>query len=71
MEKKVESAFINAFSVFEDHVKNHLDQALKQAGFDADRDISTITVNRWPHGYSYSNDLVGSQNGQTMKVNHG
>ena len=46
------------FSVFEDHIKNHLDQALKKAGFDADRDISAITVNRWPHGYSYSNDLI-------------
>ena len=31
---------------------------MKQAGFDADRDISAITVNRWPHGYSYSNDLI-------------
>jgi spermidine dehydrogenase len=46
------------FSVFEDHVKSHLDQALGKAGFDAGKDITAITVNRWPHGYSYSNDLL-------------
>ena len=46
------------FSVFEGHVKNQLDQALSSAGFDADRDINAITVNRWPHGYSYSSDLI-------------
>jgi spermidine dehydrogenase len=42
------------FATFEQHVRNQLDQALSGAGFDADRDISGITVNRWPHGYSYS-----------------
>jgi len=46
------------FSVFEDHVKSQLDQALGKAGFDAGKDITAITVNRWPHGYSYSNDLL-------------
>ncbi|MGH8168431.1 MAG: FAD-dependent oxidoreductase, partial [Woeseiaceae bacterium] len=41
------------FSVFEEHVRDQLDQALSGAGFDADRDIHAITVNRWAHGYSY------------------
>ena len=41
------------FSVFEHHVRDQLDQALSSAGFDADRDINAITVNRWPHGYAY------------------
>jgi spermidine dehydrogenase len=27
--------------------------ALEGGGFDADRDIAAITVNRWPHGYAY------------------
>ena len=27
-------------------------------GFDADRDITAITVNRWAHGYAYSPDLL-------------
>jgi len=46
------------FSVYEDHVKDQLDSALGGGGFDSDRDISAITVNRWPHGYSYSSDLI-------------
>lgn len=41
------------FSIFEEHVRDQLDQALSGAGFDAGRDIRAITVNRWPHGYSY------------------
>jgi len=46
------------FSVFEDHVRDQLDQALSGAGFDAERDIHAITVNRWAHGYAYSPDLL-------------
>ena len=46
------------FSTFEYHVKDQLDQALSGAGFDPDRDITAITVNRWAHGYSYSPDLL-------------
>lgn len=46
------------FSVFEHHVRDQLDQALSGAGFDADRDIHAITVNRWSHGYSYSPRLI-------------
>jgi spermidine dehydrogenase len=29
-----------------------LTRALGAHGFDADKDIAAITVNRWPHGYS-------------------
>jgi spermidine dehydrogenase len=46
------------FSTYEHHVRDQLDQALSGAGFDADRDISAITVNRWAHGYSYSPALL-------------
>lgn len=46
------------FSVFEGHVRDQLDQALGGVGFDAERDIHAITVNRWPHGYSYSPNLI-------------
>jgi len=30
-----------------------MDGALGGAGFDPQRDIAAITVNRWPHGYAY------------------
>jgi spermidine dehydrogenase len=46
------------FNVFEEHVRDQLDQALSGAGFDAEKDIHAITVNRWAHGYSYSPDLI-------------
>jgi spermidine dehydrogenase len=39
--------------VYEDHVRDQLDQALSGAGFDGEKDILGITVNRWAHGYSY------------------
>ena len=39
-------------------MRDQLDQALGGAGFDAERDITGITVNRWPHGYAYSPDLL-------------
>ncbi len=46
------------FSEFEHHVRDQLDQALAGGGFDAERDINAITVNRWPHGYSYGSHLL-------------
>ena len=46
------------FSTFEHHVRDQLDQALSGAGFDAERDITAITVNRWAHGYAYSPGLL-------------
>jgi spermidine dehydrogenase len=49
------------FSTYEAHVRDQLDQALSGAGFDAERDISGITVNRWSHGYSYNPELLWEQ----------
>ncbi|MFB9372728.1 NAD(P)-binding protein [Algimonas porphyrae] len=46
------------FETFEHHVKRQLSQALAGHDFDPERDISAITVNRWPHGYAYSPDLI-------------
>jgi spermidine dehydrogenase len=47
-----------SFDTFEGHVRDQLDQALSGAGFDGARDISAITVNRWPHGYAYARDAM-------------
>ncbi len=46
------------FQTFEHHVRDQLDQALRGAGFDAERDIKAITVNRWPHGYAYESEML-------------
>ena len=46
------------FETYETKVREQLDQALGHAGFDAERDIEAITVNRWPHGYAYNPSLT-------------
>jgi spermidine dehydrogenase len=47
-----------SFDDFEAKIVRQVDGALGGAGFDVERDIAGITVNRWPHGYAYEyNDL--------------
>ena len=46
------------FSEYEHHVKTQLGGALAGYDFDPDRDITAITVNRWPHGYAYNPTLI-------------
>ncbi|HZS59688.1 MAG TPA: NAD(P)-binding protein [Gemmatimonadaceae bacterium] len=41
------------FSTFEHNIRDQLGRVLGGGGFDADHDITGITVNRWPHGYAY------------------
>jgi spermidine dehydrogenase len=41
------------FATFEEELKKQLTAMFGPKGFDADRDIEAITVNRWPHGYAY------------------
>jgi spermidine dehydrogenase len=42
-----------SFSDFEERIRDDLDRMLGPGGFSSARDIAAITVNRWPHGYSY------------------
>ncbi|MDG1828386.1 MAG: twin-arginine translocation pathway signal, partial [Luminiphilus sp.] len=42
-----------SFEDFEREVRTVLDDLLGPAGFDVNEDLLAITVNRWPHGYSY------------------
>lgn len=41
------------FSTFEREIREQLTDMFGVHGFDADRDIEAITVNRWAHGYAY------------------
>jgi len=41
------------FDDFERDIVRQMSGALAGGGFDAERDIAAITVNRWPHGYAY------------------
>jgi len=42
-----------SFATFERAIRDQLGRILGPAGFDSARDITAITVNRWPHGYAY------------------
>jgi spermidine dehydrogenase len=41
-----------SFETFEREIRAQLNRTLGAGGFDAARDITAITVNRWPHGYA-------------------
>jgi spermidine dehydrogenase len=40
------------FATFEHQIRDQLARTLGAGGFDPARDITAITVNRWPHGYA-------------------
>jgi spermidine dehydrogenase len=40
------------FETFEHQIRDQLARTLGPGGFDPARDITAITVNRWPHGYA-------------------
>jgi spermidine dehydrogenase len=45
--------FTTSFETFERKIRDQLVRILQPGGFDPARDITAITVNRWPHGYAY------------------
>jgi len=49
-------AYALTFEEFESHARDELTRILGSGGFDAERDIAAITVNRWGHGYAYDMD---------------
>jgi spermidine dehydrogenase len=42
------------FEQFEREIRSQLGRTLADGGFDPARDVEAITVNRWPHGYTYN-----------------
>ena len=44
------------FETFERNTRDLLNRMLGDGGFDAARDVASITVNRWPHGYAFAYD---------------
>jgi spermidine dehydrogenase len=43
---------VTSFETFERNIRDQLGRTLAAGGFDPARDITAITVNRWPHGYA-------------------
>jgi spermidine dehydrogenase len=60
--------FAMPFDTFENHARDELTRMLGPGGFDADRDIAAITVNRWGHGYSYSGSSLFDREGDDEKI---
>ena len=50
--------FATSFETIERETRKQLAGALTGGGFDPAEDIAGITVNRWGHGYAYSNNPV-------------
>ncbi len=46
--------YTTSFTDFEREIRDELGRMLGPGGFDFDRDVAAITVNRWPHGYAYT-----------------
>jgi spermidine dehydrogenase len=46
------------FEDFELQIRDQLGRMLSAGGFSSARDIEAITVNRWPHGYSYEYNVL-------------
>ena len=49
------------FSDFEEAMRDQLQRMLGAGGFNHERDIAAITVNRWSHGYSYMENTLYDQ----------
>ena len=45
--------YSTTFETYERNIREQLTRILGPGGFDPARDITGITVNRWPHGYAY------------------
>ena len=48
-----------SYEDFERDIFAHFDGMLGPHGFDVERDMAGITLNRWPHGYAYEFEGVG------------
>lgn len=49
-----EDLLSTSFETYERKIRDQLGRVLGDGGFDPARDIIAISVNRWPHGYSYT-----------------
>lgn len=43
-----------SFAEMEAEIRDELGRMLGPGGFNFDRDVAAITINRWPHGYAYT-----------------
>jgi spermidine dehydrogenase len=57
------------FEDYENEIRSHLNGMFPKEIFDFDRDVESITVNRWPHGYVYGgSNLYDSDLAELAKI---
>ncbi|HVN98952.1 MAG TPA: NAD(P)-binding protein [Steroidobacteraceae bacterium] len=56
------------FADFETALRDELTRMLGPGGFDADRDIAAITVNRWGHGYAFPIEFLPAGAADTARA---
>ncbi len=56
------------FAEMESMVRKQLQRILGPAGFDHNRDIAAITVNRWSHGYSYFFNSLFDDEAESQRI---
>jgi spermidine dehydrogenase len=59
-----------SFATFEEKIHDQLGRMLGPGGFDPARDITAITVNRWPHGYAYEYNALFDPDWQKGQAPH-
>ncbi len=59
--------YARPFSDFESALRDQLTRCFGAAGFNADRDIAAITVNRWGHGYAYPLQAITEEIASTAR----
>jgi spermidine dehydrogenase len=59
-----------SFEAFERNIRDQLVRTLAPGGFDPAADITAITVNRWPHGYSYEYNSLFDPDWQPGQAPH-
>jgi spermidine dehydrogenase len=58
------------FETFERNIRDQMARVLGPAGFDPAEDITSITVNRWPHGYAYEYNYLFDPEWPTGQAPH-
>jgi spermidine dehydrogenase len=53
LRKARHQVYATTFDTYEQEIRDQLQGLLGEYGFNHETDIKAITVNRWPHGYSY------------------
>lgn len=59
--------FSKKFEDFERNIKADLSRILG-SGFDPEKDIAAITVNRWSHGYAYNANTLAEPEEESEKI---